>query len=74
MQIIRECCALTEDGITAETEIKAVSLDSLSFIQLIVSLETEFGIEFDDERLDIYAYEAVNDVISAVEELANAGK
>ena len=74
IQIIRDCCALTEDGITPETEIKSISLDSLSFVELIVNLEAEFGISFDDEQLNIYDYATVQDIINFVEELINAGQ
>ena len=66
MLIIRDCCALTEDGITPESEIKTLSIDSLSFVELIVNLETEFGIEFEDEQLNIYDYVTVQDIINAV--------
>jgi acyl carrier protein len=71
--IIRDCCALTEINITAKSNIKDISLDSLSFIQMIVNLETEFGIEFDDESLNIRDYTSVQDIITTVEGLQNAG-
>ena len=73
IKIIRGCCALTEEGIMPETEIKAISLDSLSFVQLIVNLETEFKIEFKDEQLNIYDYATVKDIIGTVEGRINAG-
>ena len=72
IEIIKECCALTEDSITEKSEIKEISLDSLSFIELVVKLEEEYGISFDDEQLNIYDYETVTDIITTVEELINA--
>jgi len=71
IQIIKDCCALTEDSVTPKTEIKTLSLDSLSFVELIVNLETEFGIEFEDEQLNIYDYATVQDIINAVEVMTN---
>ncbi len=53
IKIVRDCCALTEVNMTPASEIKELSLDSLSFVELIVKLETEFGIEFEDEQLNI---------------------
>jgi acyl carrier protein len=73
IELIREACALTEENITAESEIRSLSLDSLSFIQLVVNLEAEFNIEFPDEALDWNAYETVSDLVDKVKELTNAG-
>ena len=41
-------------------------VDSVSIIQLIVELESEFGIEFDDEELALGLYFDMNDVVAAV--------
>jgi acyl carrier protein len=72
IEIIRECCALTEDNITPDTELKDLSLDSLSFVEFIVKLESEFNIEFEDEQLNIRDYATVRDIITAVESLGAA--
>jgi acyl carrier protein len=41
-------------------------VDSVSIIQLIVELEGEFGIEFDDTELALGLYYDMNDVVAAV--------
>lgn len=70
-EIILGCCALTEN-ITKNSKIKELSLDSLSFVQIIVNLEREFCIEFDDEKLNINLYTTVGELMEAVEETVNA--
>jgi len=74
ISMVVESCAITEHDVGEDTEIKTISLDSLSFVGLIVGLENEFGVEFEDERLNIYGYETVRDIIAVVEDLINAGK
>ena len=66
IELIRECCAITEDNITEETKIKEISLDSLSFVQLAINLGNEFNFEFDDEDLNIYKFEKVSDIIELI--------
>lgn len=68
LQIIKETCALKEESIINETELKDISLDSLSFISLIVNLEQEFNIEFEDEELNLYDYKTVKDILELVKE------
>ena len=74
IEIIRNCCALTEDNITPESVVKELSLDSLSFVEMIVNLETEFEIEFEDEQLNINDYVTVRDIVDIVDGIINAGK
>ena len=74
MQLIKDACALTEKDVSEDSEIKLLSLDSLSFIGLIVSIETEFDIVFDDEQLSILDYVYVKDLITTAEELKNGRK
>jgi len=70
IEMIKKSCALEEE-ITLQTKFNEISLDSLSFISLIVNLEKKFDIEFDDEELDIYDLETVQDLIDSVEEKVN---
>lgn len=74
IRYVSDACALTEPDIRAETELSALSLDSLSFVELIVNLESEFEIEFEDEELNIYDYSTVDDIILLVRRKINAGK
>jgi acyl carrier protein len=65
IDIIKSNCALDED-ITIDTYISDLSLDSLSFISIIVEIESLFNIEFDIETLDIKTWNTVGDIIEYV--------
>lgn len=65
ISIIKEFCALKED-ITIDTQISDLSLDSLSFISIIVEIESLFNIEFDIETLDIKTWNTIGDIIEYV--------
>ena len=47
--LLAQSCALEED-IKPDSELKELSLDSLSFVEFIVRAEEAFGIEFDVGR------------------------
>lgn len=68
IEIIKKGCALEEE-IFADTKLKDLSLDSLSFVETIVKIENEFNIEFDFEQLDISSWENVSDIILKTREL-----
>ena len=51
--IIKEMVKKYVDLINDETSFFEMGFDSLSYIKLIVDLETEFDIEIEDELLDI---------------------
>jgi acyl carrier protein len=53
-----------EYEITPQTALYEISVDSITFIQIIVSIEEAFSIEFDDEML---LYESFADVQSIVD-------
>lgn len=67
IRIVRETCAL-EEAVTAESRLKELSLDSLSFISALVQIEDETEIEFEIEELNIDGWETVGNLIKAVEE------
>lgn len=70
LNLIKNSCALS-DEVTQETNFVDLSLDSLSFICIIVNLEEEFNIEFDIEKLDIRKWIKVSDLINSVEVMIN---
>ena len=65
IDIIKSECALDEE-ITIDTKISDLSLDSLSFISIIVEIEDTFNIEFDIDTLDIKTWNTVGDIIEYV--------
>lgn len=54
------------------TELCKLNLDSLSFISVIVCLEDEFGISFEDNELDFYAYDSVDSLYAVLTEKKSA--
>jgi len=67
IKLIYECGVSGESISCSDTELKLLGLDSLSFIQLIVNLEKELDIAFNDEMLDISNYACVKDLVLTVE-------
>lgn len=58
-----------ECNITGDMKLCDLALNSVSYIKAVVEIEKEFGIEFDDDDLDIENFETVNDFIEVVKEL-----
>ena len=71
IQIIKDACALEEE-VKENSDLKTLSLDSLSFVEMLVNIENEFEIEFEDEELNFFGWENVSDLINAVKEKLNA--
>lgn len=43
-----------------------IALDSIEFVQLIINIETKFGMEFKEEELDLEIYKNVNDLAEII--------
>ncbi len=65
-KIIVEQLDVSESEITAETNlIKDLQADSLDAVEIIMSIEDEFGIEISDE--DAEKFTCIGDIVSYVE-------
>ena len=53
--------------VTLETGFSDAGVDSITFIKIIVALESEFDFEFDDEMLLITAFPTIKSMIEYVE-------
>ena len=51
---------------------KVLSLDSLSFVNVVVELEETFEVEFELDELEVFDWKTVGDIVKAVEEKINA--
>ena len=71
IQIIKNACAIKEN-VKTESELKLLSLDSLTFVGVIVEIEDTFGIEFDIDEILISAWDTVGDIVNNVEKKLNA--
>lgn len=70
IELICQACAI-EESVGVNTEIKTLSIDSLSFVELLVCIEEEFDIEFEFNELDKYNWIFVEDIIKTVEDKIN---
>lgn len=58
-------------NVTLETDFSHAGVDSITFIKIVVALESEFNFEFDDEMLLITAFSAIGSVVNYVESKIN---
>lgn len=58
---------LTKIDINVNAIIQDISLDSITFIKMVVALEETFNFEFDDEMLLIIKFPTIKSVIEYVE-------
>ena len=65
INIIKDNLALKEE-INEDTNLSNLSLDSLSFITALVTIEEVFSISFTDEELNINNFKHVSDLINIV--------
>lgn len=70
IEIIQNACAIDEI-VTMESELKLLSLDSLTFVGIVVELEEEFGVEFELDELGVFNWETVGDIVKSVEDKVN---
>ena len=73
MSIIRKACAIEEE-VTIDSELKLLSIDSLTFVSIVVELEDEFGVEFEIDELDVFNWKTVKDIVDSVEDKLNEEK
>lgn len=55
------------EQITTETDLMDLGVGSLSFIRLIVSIETEFQFQLDLEQIDFNNFKTFGDLITCIE-------
>lgn len=65
INIINDNLALKEE-VKESTNLSNLSLDSLSFINALVTIEEVFSITFNDEELNIDNFKNVSDLVNLV--------
>lgn len=73
IEIIKNACAIDEE-VTIDSELELLSLDSLTFVGIIVELEEEFCVEFDFDEIEIADWKIVRDIINCLEKKTNEKK
>ena len=66
IQLLQDACALPEE-IGEDTPLQSLSLDSLSFIEFLINVENEFGIEFEPEDLVRERWDTVGEFIKEID-------
>jgi acyl carrier protein len=69
LQIISENSGQESLKISMDTKIDDVGLSSISFIKMIVDIEEEFNIEFDDESLEFSKFDVIKDFVDYINEM-----
>ena len=65
INIINDNLALKEE-VKENTNLSNLSLDSLSFVNALVTIEEVFSITFNDEELNINNFKNVSDLVNLV--------
>lgn len=55
------------DNVKPDMKIATCGIDSMSFVQMIIELEDEFGFEFSDNKMILSEFETIADIIKYVE-------
>ena len=70
LKIIKKACALEEE-VYEDSILSELSLDSFSFVEVLLEIEETFGVEFDVDELGVFNWEKVEEIIKNVEEKIN---
>lgn len=70
IELLDENDAYAYEEITPESLLETVGLTSITFIKLVVELETKYEIEFDDSDLNSEHFKTVDDIVKYVEQKA----
>lgn len=73
LEIMEEKTGMKElsENINFELELKDAGINSISFINIVVSIEIEFGFEFGDSDLDYKKYSTLKSLVTYVESKLN---
>ena len=65
--VIKSTLAPKNEDVTLETSFVEAGVDSITFVNLVVALESEFNFEWDDEMLLITAFSTIRSMVEYVE-------
>lgn len=64
IQIIGCVLGRNESELTLDTTLKDMDIDSIVYLEILVDIECEFEIEFEDEELLIETFKSIGDIIT----------
>jgi acyl carrier protein len=71
LDIISQQSIVSKDEISIDDSLASIGIDSLKMVELIVALEDELEITFDDSDLDPSQLQTVRTIIDLVEKYAS---
>lgn len=70
IEIFRAVCQMDQiplpPQIDGTTSLSTLGLNSLIFIKVIVQLEMEFRVDFEDEAMDVRSFIVMNDIVEHI--------
>lgn len=71
IEIITEKCDIDniDEYLKNNDDLTPLSINSVSFIKLVVELENEFSIEFEDEALDYNKFKSLNSLCNYIKKM-----
>jgi len=70
-EVIRSILSEKElHSISIDTDFSSIGIDSITFIKIVVALESEFDFEFDDEMLLITKFPTIKSIVEYAESKA----
>lgn len=75
IEIFRTVCMIEHlklpPQVSGTTRLSELGLNSLLFIKIVVRLEVEFDVDFEDESMDITTFIFMNDIVKYIESQQN---
>lgn len=58
--------------ISSSDDLTAFGVNSISYIKIVVAIEQEFGVEFDEVNLDFSMFKTINSLSEYIEEVTSS--
>ena len=58
-------------GIRLEDTLSSLNINSISFIRLVVEIEKEFNMEFQDDIIDVNNFRTIKSLVNFIEEMGD---
>ncbi len=65
--IVSNLDEIFSNGVSLDTDLNSIGIDSITFVKIIIVLEDKFDFEFEDEMLGIKAYSTIRSLSAYVE-------
>ena len=66
--VIKGVIGENDKELTGDTKVESIGVSSIDYVKILIMLETEFDIEFDDEDLVLDENTCISDLASKVSE------